>query len=266
MNTRIIRLEPTETVTQHPILTLTPSRTVPIPLPTLNPDQAEQTILALMQGNGGCSIPCFWGIIPGVSDFDQTVGFLEHLGENVSRYGTDPINYDWYITFRDKMRIHLTFQEENDKVRNISVRINHLNSPVLEYSDWMGFRPDTILRTYGLPTRVVFSLSYPTEPTTSNTVGYDFSFIYSEQDMIIGYWEPRVVDRRFLHICPLIDPELYYVNYWLGEDFEDNDVHGVDVQDISTLSVFDFYTLILGNPDEACFDLDVEAYMTKLYR
>jgi hypothetical protein len=161
------------------------------------------------------------------------------------------------------MRIQITFQEENDKVRNIRVRINHLNSPVLEYSDWMAFRPDTILRTYGLPTRVVFSLSYPTEPTTSNTVGYDFSFIYSEQDMIIGYWEPRVVDRRFLHICPLNDPELYYVNYWLGEDFEDTYVHGVDVQDITTLSLEDFYSLMLGDPEDACIDLNPDAYFKR---
>lgn len=244
---------PSATFTQMPTLTLTP-------LPTLEPDQAEQAILELMQRNGDCSMPCFWGIIPGISDFDQTMAFLNHLGGDVYNYGTDPVGYETSYSCKKEMHIHVMFQEENSRVKNIRAMAYGLSSLEIGSLDWAAFRPDNILRTYGMPSRVLFSLSYPTEPTTADTVGYDFVFFYDNQNLVIYYGEQRALDRPVIRVCPLVDTGMYGFDFWLGEGFENILDWGVEVQDASSLSVADFYNLMLGDPEDACFDLNADAF------
>jgi hypothetical protein len=52
---------PTPTATYTPRPTVTPSLT---PLPTLDPDAAATLVLELLDNNGGCSLPCWWGATP----------------------------------------------------------------------------------------------------------------------------------------------------------------------------------------------------------
>ena len=50
-----------------------PTRT---PLPTLLPDEAEALVLDLLETNGGCQLPCWWGIMPGETTWEQASHFL----------------------------------------------------------------------------------------------------------------------------------------------------------------------------------------------
>jgi hypothetical protein len=60
------------TMTPTAILTWTP---LPV-LPTLSPDDAETMILNLINNNGNCLLPCWWGITPGVTPWNQANQFL----------------------------------------------------------------------------------------------------------------------------------------------------------------------------------------------
>ena len=55
---------PTPSPTRTQIPTSHPSLT---PLPTFPADQSEELLSSLMSTNGGCVLPCWWGITPGVS-------------------------------------------------------------------------------------------------------------------------------------------------------------------------------------------------------
>jgi hypothetical protein len=59
--------KPTYTSTFTP--TLLPTST---PWPTLSPKEAEKLVLSLFENNGGCELPCWWGIIPGVTTLPET--------------------------------------------------------------------------------------------------------------------------------------------------------------------------------------------------
>jgi hypothetical protein len=45
-------------------------------IPTLSADEARMVMLDWLQNNGGCRLPCIWGLTPGVTD---TQTRREHL-------------------------------------------------------------------------------------------------------------------------------------------------------------------------------------------
>ncbi len=56
------------TYTPRPTKTPTPTTTTTwTPIPTLSPDKAQAKVLELLKTNGGCKLPCWWGVTPGVS-------------------------------------------------------------------------------------------------------------------------------------------------------------------------------------------------------
>ncbi|MFT3893686.1 MAG: hypothetical protein QM730_18815 [Anaerolineales bacterium] len=66
---------PTLTPTPHP--TLSATQTI---VPTLSTDEALQQIKELYKDNGGCDLPCWWGIVPGETTWEQTKQLLGPLG------------------------------------------------------------------------------------------------------------------------------------------------------------------------------------------
>ena len=53
------------------------------PIPTLPPEQAQALILDLLQNNGGCRLPCFWGITPGETTLRDAYAFLSSLSSYI---------------------------------------------------------------------------------------------------------------------------------------------------------------------------------------
>jgi len=61
--------------------TLTPVATsVPVAIPTLPEEEAHNRLLALLSNNGGCHLPCLWGITPGLSNYQDAQIILMPLG------------------------------------------------------------------------------------------------------------------------------------------------------------------------------------------
>jgi hypothetical protein len=65
-------LPPTSPPTQQ----LTPTQTL---LPTLPPEAARKKVIALMQTNGNCKLPCFWGFTPGRTNEEDFLAFRHSL-------------------------------------------------------------------------------------------------------------------------------------------------------------------------------------------
>lgn len=68
-----LTLQPTETK----VVVLTPT---PTPVPTLLSEQAIARMLSLYEDNGGCELPCWWGIIPGKTTWEEASGILSPIG------------------------------------------------------------------------------------------------------------------------------------------------------------------------------------------
>src|SRR6185436_4057409 len=64
--------------TMTPTLTLNPTNTSTI-VPTLPAEGAWTKLLELLANNGGCRLPCLWGITPGKSTYKEAQAILTPL-------------------------------------------------------------------------------------------------------------------------------------------------------------------------------------------
>jgi hypothetical protein len=69
---------PTFTLTPSPTYTPIPSAT-PTLIPTLSVKDAQIKLLGLLATNGGCRLPCLWGITPGKSNYQEAQNVLKPL-------------------------------------------------------------------------------------------------------------------------------------------------------------------------------------------
>ena len=66
------------TSTAFPTSTAIPS-TTPTAVPALPVEEARARLLELLSDNGGCSLPCLWGITPGKSTYQDTQTIIAYL-------------------------------------------------------------------------------------------------------------------------------------------------------------------------------------------
>ncbi len=60
-----------------PLPTYSPtSEFTPTVAPTLPIDQAQVELLEMLSNNGGCQLPCLWGIVPGKSTYQEAQAIL----------------------------------------------------------------------------------------------------------------------------------------------------------------------------------------------
>jgi len=117
-------LVPTTTPTASPVPSLTP-------LSTLEPDAAQLEIARLMETNDNCQGACFWGIIPGVTDFEHAVRFLNTLKGKGIRDEDGVQYYNNSFTNGDApIYTTLIFRQSNDIVNDLGFTVVSLNDPM----------------------------------------------------------------------------------------------------------------------------------------
>ncbi len=83
--------------TQTPIVTPLPTRTS-TPSPTLSPSEVQAYILDLLQKNAGCRLPCWWGIVPGQTAWQEAESFLAPLSSEIGEFSLgEQVRYTVYI-------------------------------------------------------------------------------------------------------------------------------------------------------------------------
>lgn len=70
---------PIPTLIETPVPTQTKIAATRTPLPTLPAEVADALVLELLETNANCSLPCWWGITPGVTTTDEIQSILEPL-------------------------------------------------------------------------------------------------------------------------------------------------------------------------------------------
>jgi hypothetical protein len=103
ITTPITLVHPSQTFTATPSLTALPSllsRSSPTwtPVPPLPYDKAQAVLTELYINNGGCELPCWWGITPGKNTWQQINTLLSPLGRiSPPRNRQGIISYEIYL-------------------------------------------------------------------------------------------------------------------------------------------------------------------------
>ena len=75
-------LSPSDTPTHSPPLPPTQPPTL-TPAPTLSRQEAYTLVADLLKNNGGCRLPCWWGMVPGKSSWRDDSHFLETFVDSI---------------------------------------------------------------------------------------------------------------------------------------------------------------------------------------
>lgn len=197
----------TATPTASPSATSVPTPTF-TPLPTLADAQAQAEILDLLKNNAGCKLPCWWGITPGETTWQEAIHFLQSLSPRIVRWGqgeitTETINrsggFNIYLDvpeyIRQKNNLYMSFPVSENIIYRI---ITHATIPLSE-----------LLTTYGKPSEVWVRVD-------PNALYFDLPFVmaiyYPEQYIIATYYDEIAVYSRQGYIYGCFDKNLYFFN------------------------------------------------------
>lgn len=243
---------PTNISASIPSLTATPTQ-----LATLEPDQAREKIRLAMQESVDCDAPCFWGIVPDQTSVSEAIDIFSHLGLQVKNTRLDnkvfygvayEIDNGFFFT------VPLTTQE--GIVKNIRVNISPEPYQAGVPRQWESFSPISLIRRYGVPSRVAMSIAFGPSLDSSN-IDFNMTFYYDSRDLIVYYYGEHLGEKP--QICPLTD-QFDLVRIWMGKDPYNPPKNFSSMESVTSLTMEEFVKLMTGNPEQACFKLNLDAF------
>lgn len=262
---------PPTTATTIPSLTLTPAITAtefgatlsptftPKPVDTLEPEIVRATLEPLLREPLNCAVPCFWGIIPGKTGFDEARTLFSRLGftpfEGTDLYsGRDfyTINYE-----SNRGRVSsVTLFPSDHRVADIEITPEVAKQKEGGLREWIAYSPETLINKYGKPSRVKFALSWGPNFVITMILYFDnpdLIALYSGYNMIPGRpHSPRV--------CPLTAP-FDDVRLWMGPNPPNPPTMStIPLEKATSLTIDQFTQLMMGDPQEACFIVNGDVF------
>ncbi|MFZ1397880.1 MAG: hypothetical protein WAS33_13320 [Candidatus Promineifilaceae bacterium] len=193
----------TPTVTSPPLLTLTP-------LPTIPPEQHGQVYTQLMSSNGGCSLPCWWGIELGVTPIEHVAQLYTSLGAFIT---VEDFENGSYLSalfvdpqIENSEQVYHTFRAQDgiiiESAAEVGRQPDYQIEPILQQLGqpseiWLWTIPEPYQNL--LPAR--FRLYYPNQgifvgfATTGAKIGDAVSICFNEPgDAALFLWDPNIWD------------------------------------------------------------------------
>lgn len=257
-------LIPTFTGTNTPVPpTNTPIPPTETPIPTLAQAAANARFEELMQMNGNCQLPCWWGIVPGITNYQEAENILAPL-RSLSPFELGKGTLD-VIYLHDKNEIHMDIWPltlpEVDKISllQINTQVLHpinktdfeiiLNDP--KYLGLMkNYSLSAILSTLGKPDEIISKMEINAED--GRPAYLDMHLLYPGKGFFIGYrMYPQLIGNQVI-ACT----QKSFINLWLMAPSQDTSYEGI----LSGLSQ-DWYGYFLKD-NETLLQLDKIDHMT----
>jgi hypothetical protein len=254
---------PSQTTTATPIPTWTP-------LPTLELTAALFYVENLLQNNGGCRLPCWWGFTPGTSEWNLANQYLKSF-----TLINGPINYE--EDGRQKVGYQVDFQTNNEELGfGLDVHdeiINNFGIP--PETSVYGYKLDQLLTKSGRPEEIWLA-PMPDTPGGS----WYYLVIYSPAQGIMARYgggatpsyivgNDGIATITNLHICPIgVGPELWLVPPNTLKGVKGNSALGgtaftdilIPIQQATGMSVEEFYKTFRSGDISTCFDTPSESW------
>jgi hypothetical protein len=264
-------------MTPSPTLTYTPIPSTPTqtltPAPTLTEVQRRAYFIELLRDNAGCKLPCWWGITPGVSTWEELRTLINFSGFSRSY---DPLSngaiyhgtgYYWDTPF---ITNDIGFYDVIGVIEAIDVHAVGYEDKNAFRTLWNNYSPDQIMTTYGQPTEVYVAVGVGqgeiAEPASDVILKYndEFMIMYSVRPI-----EVSDQDEPMYRICPSwqditwgsrLDIFIISANYSISlEEYVElissiNLEPYIPIEEAAGISAQEFYNSFLPGNGPACFD------------
>jgi hypothetical protein len=224
----------TATLTLTPSPTSTPFPTTPTDVPTLPVEDARQHLLAILENNNDCRLPCLWGITPGRSNYLDARSVLIPFSSL-----SDAVVFDWsypgggispqYIEDSYRLNTSISYlYGENDIVYRMRFRIleeelsqdeygNQLTTPIYGSPEFIRrteyYSLSHLMSEQGVPASVMISTEFTFESNRKSFLIY-IVVLYPNRGIWAKYttWVDKNGVGSNFKTCPVnarIEMELY---------------------------------------------------------
>ncbi len=265
--------------------TITPTLPMATPANTMTTQEQKDFFREFLSNNGGCSLPCWWGIIPGQTTWGDAEKTIHRLGgvlvavfpgyeSETTVYGVGGLDL---IDITGKpISNDVSFEEKNETVYATHVTSEGHDYPVEFQSVWQNYSPQKIVAAYGMPDRILLNA------VTSYEIygGYHLWFFYDKLGFSIRYSGGFSATPIF-HIClgikttskidlnlqspenslPLERFDVILEDIRLGTDTGKLRVVQ-SLKDATGLNDIEIYNTFIEN-EEACFDTPPDIWVVK---
>ncbi len=210
-------LAPTSTPAQPPasVGTLPPS-SMPtagsyLPTPpsaTLTADEVKGAVSRLLWSNAGCLLPCWWGIVPGETPWQEVQSLFQSWGELPVQSSTSPVtSYDIQFTIPESTtQMYQSYNVSADRVDMIWVSALPLSNQGELFGDpqflqtWQRYTLPQLLTTDGAPAQVLLRTS--SAGPTGTWIPYHLVLFYPQRGMMVRYLGPVEINGGMIRACP----------------------------------------------------------------
>ncbi|MEJ5312579.1 MAG: hypothetical protein WHX52_22665 [Anaerolineae bacterium] len=168
----------------HP--TSTPTVT---PAPTLMAEEQHILVSNMLQDNGGCQLPCWWGFTPGQTSWQMAKRFFDSWGKEAEQYhDAHTTNYTIYLHNLDRKYFYRQiYYEEEGKIVLIVINAGPTDGIGYTYGDpqfaeiWKPYMLPEILEVYGLPSQVFLGTG------GAPWLPFDLLLFYPDKGFLVQY-------------------------------------------------------------------------------
>jgi hypothetical protein len=190
-----------ESPTSLPSPSISPTLT---PAATLTAGERQALVKELLQTNGGCELPCWWGVVPGQTDWQTVREQFIQYGGFIFQIPHPERHFDY--------RVRNNFAPREEIVRFIHVEGRVFVGATSEQfaQDWRRYSLSQILMRFGEPSQVILQLA----PPTDGHAAYLLHLYYSQLGIGVGYFGLATFENPVIQACPTFD-SIVGIDLWL---------------------------------------------------
>jgi len=183
----------------------------PTPYPPLAEMDRQARLAGLFQSNGGCRLPCWWGIVPGQTTWQEVHAILSpplgHGAERGRRYDGFRFINGYYYEPTSLFSIEFYFQEDRP-IPNLLIE-----DVPQEYL--ANLTLSNIFRSYGSPDEIYIRSPYHTIGGIQSCLGeFEIFLYYPSQGFAIQYRYQSYPVNRPIRVCDLDRPSFGEFYVW----------------------------------------------------
>ncbi|MCP4541055.1 MAG: hypothetical protein GY832_28295 [Chloroflexi bacterium] len=230
----------------------------PNTLPPLLTSEEDAQLVEMLQTNGGCELPCWWGITPGTTSVEDAQNVFLSFEKPIIVYERSlGIEYEVGTFERYESALVDYFVEhslgtEDDVVSYISVSATPPGwSSYSQYmaQDWQRYTLAAIMTRLGPPSRIRLFYEHPNCGQT-----YRLGIMYDDLGVLASYSGVLQREEDSVSVCPRID-DLIGMSMFLATPSQVADA-GLDTRGWNPdIDANDFYQTYLDHNTTACLEL-----------
>ncbi len=253
---RTITAQPTLINTDIPIII--PSQA---PFPTLPSEEALAQVRELLETNGGCQFPCWWGITPGKSTWTEVERFLRPMAFSISKHQHSYDNSTFYETHfaidefpstNNSLSVIFTLEIGTDVIEQINTGQDFLIRPFLDSEG----QPEQIFmlateRPGMGPGHFEIDLFYPSQGILAAINGESTYERRNEEDYTILCQDQLEIGGTGIGFILFPPDKLTYedIRVYLG------DYPTRPLEETTNMTNEEFFDLLMGNSPNKCLEI-----------